>query len=273
MAPYDQPAAKIDERLRRLIGLSAPLWAGEAEVARTYFNWDKRTPATDRKWLAHQCFKEFFGSGFVDPERGILKEWGQKAIDMRPELDRGLDRHELLDLIEAVYAEYHHFCLFADIYDSLGAAGEPKLEPRMLSNWPEGEALDNYRQGMRKTEGALGKAALSFTEGGYCTLYSEGAKLRGRGGVDDAIAAACQRVYDDEVGHMLKGVVGVSALALDDAGWARIETLVVTQLQKRVEMRNGQFSHPLSPRRIEAIFAGDIEPIAFDYARAEGALA
>jgi hypothetical protein len=178
-----------------------------------------------------------------------------------------------LDLIEAVYAEYHHFCLFADIYDSLGAAGEPKLEPRMLSNWPEGEALDNYRQGMRKTEGALGKAALSFTEGGYCTLYSEGAKLRGRGGVDDAIAAACQRVYDDEVGHMLKGVVGVSALALDDAGWARIETLVVTQLQKRVEMRNGQFSHPLSPRRIEAIFAGDIEPIAFDYARAEGALA
>jgi hypothetical protein len=254
-----------DPRLKRLIDLSAPLWAGEAEVARTYFNGSGRTAATDRKWLAHQCYKEFFGSGFVDPERGILREWGQKMVDMRPELDRGLDRHVLLDLVEAVYAEYHHYCLFADIYDSLGGPGDAKLAPHMLANWPEGEALDGFRLRMRKDHGEIAQAALSFTEGGYCTLYSEGARLAGRGGVDDRIAAACRRVYDDEVGHMMKGIVGVRSLALDDAGWALIEDLVVRQLRLRVEMRNGQFSHPLSPRRIAAIFAGDIEPIAFDW--------
>ena len=33
-------------------------------------------------------------------------------------------------------------------------------------------------------------------------------------------------------------------------------------------MRNGQFGHPVSERRIEEIFAGDIEPIAFDYSLA-----
>lgn len=258
-------------QFRRLIELSEPLWAGEAEVARTYFRSPARTRDTDRKWLVHQCYKEFFGSGFVDPARGLLLEWGAKAIALRPELDRGLDRHELLDLIEAIYAEYHHFCLFADIHDGLRQPGEPKLTPAMLGNWPEGEALDNYRLAIRKTHGALAETALRFTEGGYCTLYSEGAKLRGRGGIDDQIGAACRRVYDDEVGHMLKGIAAIGAATLTDAVWALLEELAVTQLRMRVRMRNGQFSHPLSEKRIEAIFAGDIEPIAFDYGLARQA--
>lgn len=33
--------------------------------------------------------------------------------------------------------------------------------------------------------------------------------------------------------------------------------------------RNAQFSHPLTDKRIAEIVAGKIEPIAFDYARAE----
>ena len=258
----------VSPQFERLIDLSAPLWAGEAEVARTYFNSPDRTVETDRKWLAHQCYKEFFGSGFVDPERGLLREWGQKIIDLRPALDDGYDRHELLELVEALYAEYHHYCLFADIYDSLSQPGAPKLTPNMLSNWPEGEELDNYRIDVRHAHGDFGQTALSFTEGGYCTLYAEGAKLAGRGGVDDRIAAACQRVYDDEVGHMARGIVGIGETDMTEDQWALLEELVVTQLRMRVRMRNGQFSHPLSDERIEAIFAGDIEPLAFDYALA-----
>lgn len=256
------------DRFQRLIEESGPLWAGEAEVARTYFNWEQRTTETDRKWLGHQCYKEFFGSGFVDPERGLIMEWGREMLEKRPLLDTGHDRHELLELIEAIYAEYHHYCLFADIYDEIREPGTPSLTPGMLANWPEGEALDTYRIAIREDHPDLASMALGFTEGGYCTLYSEGARIAGRGGVDDKIAAACQRVYDDEVGHMVRGVTAIKDSDLRGAQWDKLEELVLGQLQRRVRMRNGQFSHPLSEARIEAILAGDIEPIVFDTALA-----
>lgn len=256
------------DRFNRLVEQSGPLWAGEAEVARTYFNWDGRTVETDRKWLKHQCFKEFFGSGFVDPERGLIMAWGQEMLDTRPKLDEGYDRHELLELIEGIYAEYHHYCLFADIYDDIREDGTPTLMPGMLGNWPEGEALDKYRIAIRENDPDLAPAALGFTEGGYCTLYAEGAKLKGRGGVDDRIAAACQRVYDDEVGHMVKGITAIGNTPMDDAQWDRLEELALEQLRRRVKMRNEQFSNPLPEDRIQAIYAGDIEPIVFDTALA-----
>ena len=261
----------VNQNLKDVIDAATPLFAGEAEVVRTYFDWSERTAETDRKWIAHQCFKEFYGSGYGEPEHGILVEWGQQMIDKRPELDRGLDRHEMLHLVEGIYAEYHHYCLFADIYDNLGEPGEAKLIPSALKNWPEGKTLDDYRLDLRMTHGDLGQAAMDFTEGGYCTLYYEGTKLKGRGGIDDQIAAACQIVYDDEVGHMLKGVVALGAYDLDAAGWAMVKDKVIGQLQRRIVMRNGQFSFPLSQDRIKAIYEGDIEPIEFDYSIMEKA--
>ena len=261
----------MNDHLRDLIEASAPLWAGEAEIARTYFDSPARSAETDRVWLKRQCFKEFYGSGYGEPEHGMLVEWGREIIALRPELDSGLDRHEMLERVEAFYAEYHHYCLFADIYDELGDPGEPALTPCMCENWAEGKALDDFRREMRRTHGAFGQAAMDFTEGGYCTLYSEGAKLAGRVGIDDRIAAACQRVYDDEVGHMLRGVFGIGGLDPAETDWALAEELVTGQLRLRVRMRNGQFGEPVAERRIEEIFAGDIEAIAFDYSLAEKA--
>lgn len=255
----------VNLMLKDVVDAATPLFAGEAEVVRTYFNWSKRTATTDRKWIGHQCFKEFYGSGYGEPEHGILVEWGQEMIDKRPELDRDMDRHDMLHLVEGIYAEYHHYCLFADIYDALGAPDEAKLIPSALTNWPEGKALDDYRLDLRMTYGDLGQAVMDFTEGGYCTLYAEGTKLAGRGGIDDQIAAACQTVYDDEVGHMMQGVMALANYDLDDSAWAMVKDKVVGQLRRRIIMRNGQFSFPLTQDRIDAIYAGDIEPIAFDY--------
>ena len=36
-------------------------------------------------------------------------------------------------------------------------------------------------------------------------------------------------------------------------------------LSQRLRMRNEQFSYPVDEARLEAIDAGDIEPMAFDY--------
>lgn len=251
-------------RFHRLVELSGPLFAGEAEMCRSYFNAPARDPVGEKAWLVRQCFKEYWGSGFVDPERGILGEWLADVIKMLPKIDTEVDRHEALDLVEAACAEFRHYCLFADIYDSLRAPGEAKLNPRMLKNWPESEVLDKFRIDIRAQHGKLGRATLGFTEGGYCALYAEGAKIAGRGGVDDKIAAACRRVYDDEVGHMLHGIAAINHVVRSAADWDLVERLVIDQLRMRVHMRNGQFGHPVSAARIAEIFAGKIEPVRVD---------
>jgi len=117
--------------------------------------------------------------------------------------------------------------------------------------------------------GEIGRRATKFSEGGYCTLFREGMRLQGRGGADNLIAAACAKIYDDEFGHMLSGIVGLDDAKLSDGDWGLMIDLVIQILRHRVLMRNAEFSYPLSEDRVKAIFAGEIEPEAFDFGKAE----
>ncbi|HJN61039.1 MAG TPA: hypothetical protein QF630_08350 [Alphaproteobacteria bacterium] len=45
--------------------------------------------------------------------------------------------------------------------------------------------------------------------------------------------------------------------------------LTTAQMCQRIHMRNGQFGYPVGEARLAEILAGDIEPVAFDYAKAE----
>lgn len=259
----------FNRNLIKLIEANAPLWAGEAEIARTYWTSPIRTRETDKLWLKRQCWKEFAGTDESKAELpGMISGLALDLQEMVPQLDITVDRHDLRDLMEKVYVEYTHYCLFADVYDSLLEKGEPKLNANKLTSWPEEEALAKCRREVRTNGGKFGRAT-SFTEGGYCTLYSEGAKLKGRPGVDGRIGAACQKVYDDEFGHMMYGVVGTDVAGFSDSDWEELTRLTVEQLRLRLFMRNAQFSHPLADSRIKEIIAGKIEPIKFDYARAE----
>ena len=260
----------ISKNLKRLIELNAPLWAGEAEIVRTYWTSPVRSLENDKLWLKRQCWKEYAGLGdSTGPSMGMISDLGERLPKMVPQLDVTLDRHELKELLEKVYVEYTHYCLFSDVHDSLLAANEPKLNANDLRPWPEEEALASRRRGVRKTDGELGWRATDFTEGGYCTMYSEGAKLKGRPGLDGRIGRASQKVYDDEFGHMMHGVVGVDDAGLSEADWNKLADLTMEQLRLRIYMRNSQFCHPLSDARVKEILAGKIEPIKFDFAKAE----
>lgn len=255
--------------IRRLVDASARYWAGEAEVVRTYWRSPARDAQSDLRWLARQCFKEFWGSGASKFDRGGVFLGTLKNLTAKtPAIDVTLDRHEVLGALETLKAEFSHYVAFADAYDAIRPAGMPKLNPAMLEEWPEEAALTALRHRHQDEHGALGMRACKFTEGGYCTLFSEGMALKGRAGVDERIAAACALVYQDEFEHMLAGIAGIGAERFSEAEWRLLEGLVVEQLRQRIRMRNAQFSRPLSEQRIEAILRGEVEPLAFDYEKA-----
>jgi hypothetical protein len=260
----------ISQNLKRLIDANAPLWAGEAEIVRTYWTSPVRTRETDKLWLWRQCWKEYAGIGDGEGEtRGMAGDLAVKLTRQLPQLDITVDRHDLKELMEKVFVEYTHYCLFADIYDGIVEPGEAKLNANTLAPWPEEEALASRRRAVRTSIGKLGERASNFTEGGYCTMYSEGAKLGGRPGLDGRIGKACQKVYDDEFGHMMWGVLGIDEEGLSAADWAQMTELTTEQLRLRLYMRNAQFTHPLTDARIKEIIAGKIEPVSFDFAKAE----
>ncbi len=268
----------MSANVRRLVELSAPLWAGEAEVVRTYWDSPVRTGETDLLWLGRQCSKEFNGTGIGEFKNlgiflGPLTELSEIFPKIDAGTDAGINRRYAAELIDMLKDEFSHYMAFADVHDAIREAGEPALDPHALQTWDEDVALTALRHRHNAEHGALGVRASRFTEGGYCTLFREGMRLKGRGGSDDLIAAACAKVFDDEFGHMLEGIAG-----LDDEGWSDDEfrlmgELVIAQLRLRIHMRNAEFSFPLTEKRIQAIFDGDIEPETFDFERAEEALA
>jgi hypothetical protein len=263
---------RASPELRTLIERVAPYWAGEAEIIRAYFNSPKRTRATDLDWLARQCRKEFWDSFdghkeglFIGPMKVLVEAGAAEKID------RGFDRHEALDLAEGAFQEFAHYVAFADAYDEIRTDDDPPIDPyrlRDLKSWAENEALSDLRAQHRKDHGEIGARASRLTEGGYCSLFSEGMRLKGRGGADDAIARACARVYDDEFEHMLKGIAGLDREGLRPADWTLLGTLAVDQMKLRFPMRNAQFAKPVPEPRIAEIAAGKTAPVAFDYKRA-----
>jgi len=251
----------ISQQLGRLINANATLWAGEAEVARTYWDSPVRTHETDLLWLARQCRKELCG--------GFLRHFAQLASEFN-ENDRGIDRHEALELAEIAFEELSHYCILADVYDALCQDTEPLLDTKTVkeqADWPENTALSQLRA-EHWSRGRLGQRAYAITEGGYCAVFAEGMKLKGRGGADDLIAEACAKIYDDEFDHMLRGIIGLEKAGLGEGDWTMLTEMTVAQMKQRIRMRNAQFSRPLKEARVEEILAGEIEPVAFDYERA-----
>ncbi|MDD1650859.1 MAG: hypothetical protein LUO80_10790 [Methylococcaceae bacterium] len=212
-------------------------------------------------WLLRQAYKEYW-DGFIPPlERMQRMVSGSDSASIR--------QAALADAYTAT-EEYAHYCFFADAYDAL--QGDARLvKPEVLreaGDWAENEYLMDLRRAHKAQYGDLGERAHRFTEGGYCTLYREGMKLQGRGGIDDIIARACAAVYEDEFDHMLMGIAGLEAKGIADSEWEILAALSTEQMRYRIRMRNAQFGYPLSEQQVQALCDGAAEPLPFDYPRA-----
>jgi hypothetical protein len=259
---------------RGLVTANAPLWAGEAEAFRTYWDWPERNRESDLCWLARQCHKEFWGGGDAK-RRGLFAAPLEDMSAAFEKIDRGVSRHRVLAMAAQLYQEFSHYCAFADAYDAIKTETDAGLDPWRLKDgsWPENDELSKLRARHREQYGEIGRRAHKLTEGGYCGLFREGMALKGRSAADEAIAAACTKVHADEFGHMLAGIADIAHEPLSADDWAVLSDLTTAQMRQRIHMRNAQFGYPLSEARILEILAGEIEPISFDYEQAARFLA
>ena len=268
---------KNDSNLKKLIDKAAPYWAGEREVFTTYWDSLKRSRESDRKWLFYQCSKEFWGTGLYPQDKGIFMGALEHLLEIFPNIDQTIDRDEVLDIVAIFSTEFSHYCAFANVYDQLALPGESKINPQMLKqSWKEDLQLAELRFSHKRENSILGIRAIRITEGGYCTLFSEGMKLvnhtessNPHSQANKLIAAACSTVYHDEYSHMIKGIMGLEKEQLTMDEWAILERMTIEQLKSRILMRNSQFSHPLSKTRVREILEGKCQPIVFDYEKAE----
>jgi hypothetical protein len=174
-------------------------------------------------------------------------------------------------MTEAIHEEAIHYAAFAAAYEQIRTDDIGRLDAAMILHqepWPENIALTELRATHRRQHGELGSLARLVTEGGYCTLFTEGIRLAGRGGADDAIAHACSLVYDDEFEHMVHGILGLRDAGLDDTGWDLLIDLTVAQSRLRVRMRQQQFAQPVDNARLDILLAGGARPLRFDWERA-----
>jgi hypothetical protein len=245
--------------LDRLVEVNAPFWSAEAEVVRSYFHSPGRTVKTDRQWLFRQAFKEY-ADGYLPALKSALTEQGGQGPEAR---------RDRISYLRVAWEEYRHFDLFAHIYESLGGresgGGEIDIEELMSAgNWRENEDLRLLRQAHKRQHGLVGELAHQFTEGGYCCLYREGMVLRGGDEIDEAIAIACAQVYDDEFGHMLRGLLSLDVSGMDASDLDLLCSLTRAQMRLRILMRQAQFGHPVSPGRLDELLAGHAQPMPFD---------
>jgi len=244
--------------LQRLIQANEPFWGGEAEVVRSYWTSSVRTPATDRKWIVHQIYKEYWDG--ILPSMELLSQSLVEAGTKK-------GRDTLLTVAEVLHEEAEHFLLFADLYSQLENL-DYSLTPTELKeqgSWSENDDLMAMRQRHKNESAELGLRAHRFTEGGYCTLFTEGMALRGGGMKGNAIAEVCRRIYEDEFNHMLLGIIAADHSELTDSDWDVLIEYTVEQMKSRILMRNAQFSYPVPAQRLQDLLAGGAEPVRFDY--------
>ena len=226
-------------------------WAGEAEVARTFFA-EKRTEEEHLRWLGLQANKE------LQPrEGGIIEKLITKLSDDFPHLEKTASRDDFLYTMQFLMEEFRHYKLFADVIDYITGR---RLTMDELVNYdlPEDRVLRQVRADYAAKHGDLARFASSFCEGGGASIYYEGMLLKGSE-LNDRIAAACKSVYDDEVDHAVHGASDLTALAKTDEDWQLAKEMVEAISKQRVKMRNEQFGSPLSDARLAEIAEGKIE--------------
>ena len=242
----DEPTPSSRARMRALIDVAAPGWAGEAEIVRAYFS-SHRTRERDLRFLRAQAWKETRLLRVLPAARRDAA-W---ETGLAPDHPEGAPAGKFAE-------EIRHFRLLAGLIEELtGAAPTPKRLGD-LGELPEETRLQELRAPWRAGS-PLERAVVDFTEGGGGAIYREIGRLDGTP-FDRRMAAAFRAILADEVLHGPAEIRTIAARAAGAADWDHAADLVRRIGRQRLRMRNEMFSFPLSDARLEEIASGGIDP-------------
>ncbi len=229
--------------MQKLIDTATPYWDAEAEIARRFYKTAK--PADHAFYLRAQLWKELNPvDGFFN---GLHRELTKAVADF-PKVGRTIDRHDYLFLLEQLVSEYNHFVMLADILEHVQ---KRKLTKRDLRQLPQEKKLGDIRRRYVTKGGAIGKAAVGFTEGGGAALFRVGAKLQGIA-INQMTARAMKVIWNDEKDHYIEQAKIAARLIKTKKDMAAMQKAMIDVSAQRVWMRNEMFREPMTVAEIEA---------------------
>ena len=180
---------------QELIYTAWPYWECKAEIAKRFYA--KASDEDHIFYLRAQLWKELNPvDGFFN---GLHKEL-RDVVDMYPQTDKQIDRHDYHFLLLQLVQEFNHYVVLADILEHL--TGRP-ISPEDTVQLDEEKKLGDVRRPYVEQEDPLLNAAVGFIEGGGARLFREGKELSGSK-MNDLTAKTMQIVFDDEHNHHIE---------------------------------------------------------------------
>lgn len=242
---------------QQLAKLASAYGAAEAEVVGAFFA-VPRQKQDHLGWLKAQGFKEY----------SAIKPILDALIQLYPNIDNGIARHDYTGLTEKLADETKHARLVMDLLEEISGK---KIKPRDLTWLPQDRKLGKVRAGysksyagllhgsekvtsteMRRKDEELERAAITLTEGGGGALYQVCGMLKKRG-IEEKIAAVFREILQDEVEHKDSGGRSLAALVKDKASFRRAAQIICEVSGQRLRMRNEQFGFPLSEAEVKTL--------------------
>jgi hypothetical protein len=260
-------AESLAERAEReLNDILARYAAGEAEVVRTYFT-REHTPEEHVRMLRRQMGREIF-----------CVQWLPRVYRMSDDLERGVDRHQLAELMEQMAEEVHHYAALADLAEwvlgrkltaqeareyEVFATVDPDrpLEQHYNPRLPEANGMvDVIYRFRNEYRSDFSDEVMRLTEGGGGGAFVEASRLSGDE-FRDRFAQVMGRIVEDEIEHGPLRVRGFSRTWVrDEADLEQAKRLLREFMVQHLRVRNEIYGNPLSEERLAAIDRGEIEP-------------
>jgi hypothetical protein len=238
-----------NNKIISLIRNVAKYGALEKLVAVQYFLNSQRTKEQEAKWLGHQTFKEWTGSG-VYGKKGV--NVGQLILKVAEDINNISEtfRFANLNLLEQQLSfasdEFRHCKDLASAYYYVDP--ESDLTISELGSIIEGEKLSEMRYEFRTTP--LGCMAVDLSEGGclglyfgICAVFNE---QNTESELDRMILRVGKNTLADEMSHMSRRYLDAYNAGYSEAEWIQLDSMLQQICWQKLLERNEQFSKPFS---------------------------
>lgn len=247
---------------RELARMAAVFTAGEAEIARAYFDGENRSKETDILFLTSQAGREY-SSGLH-----IL----QSILERREGDLSSLERNWLSDSLFKAQQELNHGDLCAEILEWLtGWPADMKElfrydlfdgDPTAPNNREQSKLSHLFQEQEQRTEPWAGlvqhNSGYGLLEGGGCGMFYSASLISGSE-VNERIAKAFQIVLEDERDHGPPNIMRVESFIATEEQLKEVKELLRVRGSQRLRYRNEQFSYPLTEERIAELAEGNVD--------------